>query len=146
MFDTLIVIGYVMVFAFERGLPVQQILYIDLAAACVRFAILGGLILAAISAPIVAVFEKLRVKHLETPFSWKLVAFQTGLEVLMALIVGWLVSRLAAENAGSRRGPTRRSACTRPSARRWRSCGGSRRFGSTSSRSSPTRCARRWPR
>ena len=36
-----------MVFAFERGLPVQQILYIDLAAACVRFAILGGLILAA---------------------------------------------------------------------------------------------------
>ena len=45
-----------MVFAFERGLPVQQILYIDLAAACVRFGILGGLILAAVSAPILAVF------------------------------------------------------------------------------------------
>ncbi len=96
-FDTLIAVGYVMVFAFERGLPVQQILYIDLAAACVRFAIPGGLVLAAISAPIVAVFEKLRVNHLGAEFSWKLVAFQTGLEVLMALIVGWLVSQLAAE-------------------------------------------------
>jgi signal transduction histidine kinase len=99
VFDTLVVIGYVMVFAFERGLPVQQILYIDLAAACVRFAIPGGLVLAAISAPIVAVFEKLRADHLNAQFSWKLVAFQTGLEVLMALIVGWLVSQLAAEGA-----------------------------------------------
>jgi signal transduction histidine kinase len=99
IFDTTIVTAYVLVFSFEFGLPVQQILYIDLAAACVRFAIPGGLIVAAISAPIVAVFEKLRVNHLGTPFSWKLVAFQTGLEVLMALIVGWLVSRLAAENA-----------------------------------------------
>ena len=94
-----IVIGYVMVFAFERGLPVQQILYIDLAAACVRFAISAGSILAAVSAPILAVFEKLRVDHLNRPYSWKLVAFQTGLEVLMALIVGWLVQRLAAEGA-----------------------------------------------
>ena len=97
VFDTLVVIGYVMVFAFERGLPVQQILYIDLAAACVRFAIPGGLVLAAISAPILAVFEKLRAHYLNAVFSWKLVAFQTGLEVLMALIVGWLVSQLAAE-------------------------------------------------
>ena len=36
----------------------QQILYIDLAAACVRFEIAGGLVLAAISAPIVAVFDE----------------------------------------------------------------------------------------
>ena len=88
-----------MVFAFERGLPVQQILYIDLAAACVRFGIKGGLVLAAVSAPIVAIFSKLRADQLNTAFSWKLVFFQTGLEVLMALIVGWLVERLAAAGA-----------------------------------------------
>jgi signal transduction histidine kinase len=99
IFDTAIVTGYVMVFAFERGLPVQQILYIDLAAACVRFGIKGGLVLAAVSAPIVAIFTKLRANQLNTAFSWKLVAFQTGLEVLMALIVGWLVERLAAAGA-----------------------------------------------
>jgi signal transduction histidine kinase len=99
IFDTAIVTGYVMVFAFERGLPVQQILYIDLAAACVRFGIKGGLVLAAVSAPIVAIFTKLRANQLNAAFSWKLVFFQTGLEVLMALIVGWLVERLAAAGA-----------------------------------------------
>ena len=90
-----------MAFAFERGLPVQQILYLDLAAACVRFAIPGGLILAAVSAPIVAVFEKLRADFLNLPYAWKLVVFQTGLEVMMALIVGWLVTRLAQEHANA---------------------------------------------
>jgi signal transduction histidine kinase len=99
IFDTAVVVGYVFAFSFARGLPVQQILYIDLAAACVRFGIPGGLVLAAISAPILAVFEHLRSQHLGTEFSWKLVALQTGLEVLMAVIVGWLVERLAAELA-----------------------------------------------
>jgi signal transduction histidine kinase len=99
LFDTGVLTAYVMVFAFERGTPVQQILYIDLAAACVRFEILGGLALAGVSAPIVAGFEKLRTDQLKTAFSWRLVTFQTGLEILMALIVGWLVRRLAAEGA-----------------------------------------------
>jgi signal transduction histidine kinase len=99
VFDTAIATGYVMAFAFERGLPVQQILYLDLAAACVRFAIPGGLILAVVSAPIVAAFEKLRADFLNLPYAWKLVVFQTALEVMMALIVGWLVTRLAREGA-----------------------------------------------
>ena len=43
LFDTAIATGYVLVFSFEAGTPVQQILYIDLAAACVRFEIVGGL-------------------------------------------------------------------------------------------------------
>jgi signal transduction histidine kinase len=97
VFDTVIVVGYVMVFAFERGFPVQQILYLDLAAACVRFGVVGGLIIAAISTPVLTVFTKLRSEHLGTPFSWKFVFFQTFFEVLMALIVGWLVHRLAQE-------------------------------------------------
>ncbi len=99
VFDTLIVTAYVLVFAFEFGLPVQQILYIDLAAACVRFGIVGGLVVAAVSAPILALFANLRANQLDSPYSWKLVAFQTSFEVMMALIVGWLVRRLAAEGA-----------------------------------------------
>jgi signal transduction histidine kinase len=98
-FDTAIVTGYVLVFSFEAGTPVQQILYIDLAAACLRFEILGGLLLAAASAPIVAGFEKLRVDQLHIPFSWKLVELQTGFETLMALIVGWLVRQLLIEGS-----------------------------------------------
>ena len=97
VFDTVIVIGYVLAFAFERGFPVQQILYLDLAAACVRFGVTGGLIVAEISTPVLAAFTKLRSDHLGSPFSWRFVLFQTFLEVLMALIVGWLVHRLAQE-------------------------------------------------
>ncbi len=99
VFDTLIITAYVLVFSYEPGTPVQQILYIDLAAACVRFEISGGLVMAAISAPILVVFERLRVDKLNTPFSWRLIVLQTGFEVIMALIVGWLVHRLAAEAA-----------------------------------------------
>jgi signal transduction histidine kinase len=97
VFDTVVVVGFVMVFAFEYGLPVQQILYIDLAAACVRFGVTGGLIVAVVSAPVIAVFAHVRAQRFHTPYSWKLVAFQTFFEVLMALIVGWLVHRLARE-------------------------------------------------
>lgn len=97
LFDTAVVTGYVFVFSFEAGTPVQQILYIDLAAACVRFEILGGLLLAVASAPIVAGFVKLRSDTLGTAYDWKLVALQTGFETLMALIVGWLVRRLVLE-------------------------------------------------
>ena len=48
-------------------------------------------------------------------------------------------------SAGSSRARCRTSAPTRPSARPSRSCGASRRCGPTSSRSSRTSCARRWP-
>jgi signal transduction histidine kinase len=97
VFDTVIVVGFVMVFAFEYGLPVQQALYIDLAAACVRFGITGGLILAVVSAPVLTVFAHIRASRFGTPYSWKLVFFQTFVEVLIAMIVGWLVHRLAQE-------------------------------------------------
>jgi len=97
-FDTAIVAGYVLVFSFEAGTPVEQILYIDLAAACVRFEIVGGLLLAAASAPIVGGFERLRVDRLHIPYSWQLVALQTGFETMMALIVGWLVRRMLIES------------------------------------------------
>ena len=151
----MIVTGYVLVFSFERGTPVQQILYIDLAGrACVRFQIPGGVVLALVSAPIVAGFDKLRVDHLHVAFSWRLVELQTGLELLMALIVGWLVRRLAVEGAQAEAradeaeplrdelGPR----ATRQSAAPSRSSGASRRCARTSSRSSRTRCARRWRR
>ena len=82
-----------------RGSPVQAVLYIDLGAGCVRCGLPGGLWLAAVSAPIVALFEKLRVDQLHIAYSWRLIELQTGFEVLMALIVGWLVRRLAAEGA-----------------------------------------------
>ncbi|HEY3922448.1 MAG TPA: ATP-binding protein [Gaiellaceae bacterium] len=103
-FDTAIVIAYVLVLSYERGLPVQQILYLDLAAACVRFGMTGGVLLAAVSAPVLGGFERLRSNHLNVRFSWELVIMQTALELSMAAIVGWLVQRLVLEtrSAGDR--------------------------------------------
>jgi signal transduction histidine kinase len=98
VFDTVIVTAFVLAFGYERGLPVQQLLYLDLAAACVRFGIVGGITIALISAPILILFERLRSNHLDLPFSWALVGIQTGIEIVMALIVGWLVERLARES------------------------------------------------
>jgi signal transduction histidine kinase len=102
-FDTAVVTAYVLAFSYDRGLPVQQLLYLDLAAACVRFEFVGGLVLAAVSVPILFVFEKLRMRHLGTQFSWSLVGLQAGIEVLMALIVGWLVRRLVEESSEVRK-------------------------------------------
>jgi signal transduction histidine kinase len=101
-FDTAIVVAYVLVFSYERGLPVQQILYVDLAAACVRFGMIGGVVLALSSAPVLGGFEKLRVNHLNLSFSWELVITQTTIELTLAAIVGWLVQRLATETGSAR--------------------------------------------
>jgi signal transduction histidine kinase len=96
-FDTGIAAAFVLTFSFARGVPIQQILYLVLAAACVRFEIVGGLVVAAVSIPIVVGFQKLRTDFLGTPSSWDFVFWQIGLEVLMALIMGWLVHLLASE-------------------------------------------------
>jgi signal transduction histidine kinase len=99
VFDTAIIVAFVVVFSFARGTPVQQLLYVALVAACVRFAVIGGLAAVVVSIPVVAVFAKLRSDRFDTAYSWQLIVFQTAIELMMALIVGGLVRRLAATAA-----------------------------------------------
>lgn len=99
VFDTAIIASFVLVFVFERGTPIQQLFYVPLVAACVRFEIVGGLLVAAVSVPVVALFAKLRADRFDIAYSWQLIVLQTGIELLMALIVGGLVRRLAATTA-----------------------------------------------
>jgi signal transduction histidine kinase len=94
VFDTAVIAAYVLVFSFERGVPVQQLLYVALVAACVRFAIVGGLVVVAVSVPVVAYFAKLRADRFDARYSWQLIVLQTGVMLLIALIVGELVRRL----------------------------------------------------
>jgi signal transduction histidine kinase len=100
-FDTLIISSFVLVFAFERSTPVQQLFYVALVAACVRFEIPGGLIVVGVSAPVVAVFAELRNDRFHTGYSWELIVLQTGIELVMALIIGGLVRRLATTAAAN---------------------------------------------
>ena len=101
VFDTAVISSFVLAYAFERGTPMQQLLYVALVAACVRFAVVGGLVVVAVSVPVVAVFAKLRSDRFHTGYSWQLIVLQTGIELLIAFIVGELVRRLAATAAAN---------------------------------------------
>ena len=102
VFDTAVVSAYVIAYSFERGTLVPEILFFPLIAGCVRFAVIGGLLTAAASAPVMVVFEKLHSDHFDQSFRWDYVTLHVGLEVLIALIVGRLVTRLAAESSDAR--------------------------------------------
>jgi signal transduction histidine kinase len=101
VFDTAVVSAYVLVYSFERGTPTPQVIYVTLIEACVRFRMVGGIVTAVASAPVLAVFEDLRSDSLRAPFRWDFITLQVGLELLLALIVGWLVERLATESASA---------------------------------------------
>ena len=97
-FDFVIVSVYVLIYSFERESPVRQIMFLPLVEAALRYGILGALVLAAASAPVLAVFEWLRERHsMAGGYRLDYVTLQLGIEVLMGLIVGWLVLRLVGQ-------------------------------------------------
>src|SRR5919199_620767 len=105
-FDTAIIAAFVLLYSWESSTPTRQLFYLPLAEAAVRYAIAGALGLALVSAPVLAVFEELRANRNGGAYHVDYVTFQVGVEILMALILGWLVRRPRAqtEPAGSRAG------------------------------------------
>src|SRR5205085_12489702 len=99
-FDTLVVAAFVLIYNFEQGTPIRQLLYLPIAEAALLYGIAGAVTLAILTAPILAVFEWLR-EHRVAPRSYHVdfVTFQIGTSVLMALLIGWLVLRFRAERA-----------------------------------------------
>jgi signal transduction histidine kinase len=98
-FDFAIVSAYVLLYSFEQGTPIRQVMFLPLVEAALRGGIVGALGLAAASAPVMAVFEWLRERRSTGGYHTNYVTLQIGLELLMALIVGWLVVRLRREGA-----------------------------------------------
>jgi hypothetical protein len=94
-FDFAVVSAYVLVYSFEQGSTIREIIFLPLVEAALRFGILGAMVLVAGSVPVLAVFEWLRERRLE-PRSYHVdyVTLQVGIEALLGLIVGWLVLRL----------------------------------------------------
>lgn len=104
-FDTIVVSSYVLVFYFQAGSPIRQLLLLVVVEAAVRYGMPGGVALALATAPAAGVFEWLtsdRVYDREADFSN--LSFHIGVGILMGLIVGWLVQRLGAQTeiAGAR--------------------------------------------
>jgi signal transduction histidine kinase len=94
-FDFTAVSAYVLVYSFEQGSPVRQVLFLPLIEAAVRYGIPGALALTAASAPVMIAFEWLRERHVAPRvYHVDYVTLQLGIEALISLIVGWLVVRL----------------------------------------------------
>ncbi len=99
VFDMAIVSAYVLVYSFEEGTPTPQALYLPLVGGCVRFGIAGGVAIALASVPVIAAFEYMRADQFDDQFHWDFLTLRVGLELLTALILGWLVQRLAQESS-----------------------------------------------
>jgi signal transduction histidine kinase len=98
-FDFAIVSSYVFNLTFEPGTAIRQVLVIVLIEAAFRYGIRGGLALVVASAPVLAIFEWLRADNVNEGFRYENVTLQLGIEVIVALVVGWLVLRMRGEAA-----------------------------------------------
>ena len=99
VFDFAIVSSYVFNLTFQPGTPIRQVLVIVLIEAAFRYGIRGGLALVGASVPVLAIFEWLRADDLHDRYRYEDVTLQVGIEVIVALVVGWLVLRLSGEAA-----------------------------------------------
>ena len=96
-FDTAILSTYLLIYNFESGSPIRQVLYLAVIEAAVRFGIVGPIVLTILTAPVLVEFEHLRAGRGGEDFHADFVTFQAGSQVIVGLIVGWLVLRLGRE-------------------------------------------------
>ena len=104
-FDTIVVSSYVLVFYFQAGSPIRQLLLLVVVEAAVRYGMPGGVALAIATAPAAGVFEWLASDRVyDRAADISNLSFHIGVGILMGLIVGWLVQRLGAQTeiAGAR--------------------------------------------
>ncbi|MFL5954253.1 MAG: ATP-binding protein [Gaiellaceae bacterium] len=99
MFDFAIVSAFVVLYAFELGTPTRQLLFLAIVVAAVRFGMRGGIVAALAAIPVAAVFERLRAHDFHVAYQVQYVTFQAGAGLLMALLVGWVVSRMEEQRA-----------------------------------------------
>jgi len=97
LFDCAMISAFTLLYSFQAGTPIRELLDLGVIEGAARFATLGGILVAVGTTPVVAVFEWLRARHFSGPYRVEYATFQVGAEVLMALLVGWLVARLAEE-------------------------------------------------
>ena len=95
--DTVIVTGFVLIYQYEIGSPVNQLFFVLLVEAAVRYGIRGGLLMPLAIVPLLAVAEWWRESKFDNPphgYQPDHVVFPWGLLTLTGMIVGWLVDRL----------------------------------------------------
>ena len=99
-FDTAVLCGYVVTYAYEAGTPTRQLVFLAVVEGAVRFGLRGAVVTSIATVPALVGFELLRGRY-NPPhgFHWDYVTFQIGVEVIFGLIAGWLVRALNAERS-----------------------------------------------
>jgi signal transduction histidine kinase len=100
-FDFLIVSSFVFSLSFIRATPILQVLILVLIEAAYRYGLRGGLGFVAANVPTLVLYERLRSEHFDERYHYENITLQLGVEVMIALIVGWLVERLRGEAAAA---------------------------------------------
>jgi signal transduction histidine kinase len=104
LLDSIVVYGYILVFTFEPGTPVRQLVFIPLIEATLRYGLRGGLIAPLLSAGALAFTEWWREEHFPPQeFDIERVIFPVGVQLIVGVVVGSLVDRLRRERAGASR-------------------------------------------
>ena len=99
VFDFAIVTAFVVLYAFELGTPTRQLLFLAIVAGAARFGLAGGIVVALASIGVAAWFEQRRSDFFPGGYRIDFVTFQAGAGLLMALLVGWLYTRLGEQGA-----------------------------------------------
>jgi signal transduction histidine kinase len=97
LFDSAIVYAYVFAYAFEPGTPIRQLVFIPLIEAAIRYGLVGGLVLPALSAVLLVFAEWWRVRQFGGDFDVDRVTFSVGIQLILGAVVGLLVNRLRVE-------------------------------------------------
>jgi hypothetical protein len=93
LFDVAVVSGYVVLYSFEPGSPVRELLFLPVIEASLRWGRLGGVLAPLASVPALAIFEWKVSDRLGVPYDAGHVIFPVGLQLLVGLIVGVLRER-----------------------------------------------------
>ena len=93
-FDFSITAAFTVLYGFEQGTPTRQLLFLAIVVGAVRFGMRGGIAVALAAVPVAALFEQQRAHWFHVGYRIEFVTFQAGAGLLMALLVGWVVTRL----------------------------------------------------
>ena len=97
-FNTVVISAYCFVFSFEAGTPIRQLLYLVVVEAALRYGLVGGVVMPLALLPVLVGTELFRADRFAPPeLAINHITFPLGLGLLMGLVIGWLVNRLARE-------------------------------------------------
>jgi signal transduction histidine kinase len=100
LLDTVVVVAFVFVYAYEPGTQTREALFFLSVEAALRWGLRGGIGISLALLPVLVAFERYR-SHRYPPhdFISDNVSFPFGLLVIVGAIVGWLVGRMRVERA-----------------------------------------------